>query len=166
MWVYLKKLEVKMSRISPAVDKFFPVVVAGKSNTEVFEDLMGLTEVRDTVVEHLRRIGPLTNKNFWWRDNQLVKLFNDLYKSGIVPFPPDPVDRIRWIALLCLEFANEKDFKWENIILPMDFLPDDMFGGLEKVYDVSIFIRIFRMRKRLADLGWEAYFWENFGRFN
>ncbi len=149
-----------MTRISSAVDSFFPIVVPGKENSMVFEEMLEIVSLRHSVVEHLKRIGKTAVNNFWWNDFKLIKLFNDLYKAGIIPMPIDPVDRIRWISLICLECANDSDFDCSETVIPLDFLPLEFFSVMENDYPWRVIVETIKLREKLAQVGWEAiYSW-------
>jgi hypothetical protein len=77
--------------------------------------------------------------------------------EGVV-FSAVPVERLRWIALLCVAMSNLEDFSCGNLVLPVDFLPDDMLVLYEDVYSVGVLEEVAKIRKQLEELGWKTVF--------
>jgi len=147
-----------LTRVKYALGTFFSPVVLGKENFVVFNEILESETLRKDVVSHLKRIGPTTPTNYWLKDAQLIKLFMELYKSGVVPLPSDPVYRIRWIAIICLECCNDEGFDCGEIILPMDFLPDYLCAIFEEVFGKEIYGQATGLRDSLKKSGWISVF--------
>lgn len=139
------------------VNDFFQRVLVEKENHQIFNETLEIVRLREYVIEMLTRIEE-TDSGFWWTDNDLMEMFDSLYTSGCIILPRDPVERLRWIALLCIEISEIEGFDCGNIVLPPDFLPEAMFGIYEDVYGVGVIEEIKKIRERLAKQGWEATF--------
>lgn len=129
-----------------------------KENVDVFEEALALEELRKEVVKRLIWIEKNYTGQFWWEDKPLMNLFLTLYKSGCIQLPQKPVDRLRWIALLCLEISNLEGFDCGNIIIPLDFLPDSLLFVFEEPYGRAVMESVLNLRDQLSTLGWEAVF--------
>ena len=138
--------------------KFFPVVVPGRENSEVIFDSVKIDLLRKSVVLALKRIETEDLGHCWWEDGELMKIFGDLYKAGVIFLPSDPVDRLRWIALLCIEICVVEEFSWGNVLVPMDYLPYDKFELFEDRYSINVFVEILKIRERLDGVGWHMVF--------
>lgn len=141
-----------------ALNDFFPQIVQGKSNGEVMDDATDMLFLRESVVLCLSRIESEDLGHFWWQDKELMKIFDDLYTAGVLPLPKDPVDRLRWIALVCVECSKEEGFACGDVIIPLDFLPPEMFFVFEDGYSQDIVEEVLALRKKLSELGWEKVF--------
>ena len=137
---------------------YFPVVVPGKENSEVMFEAVKLDLLRESVVLALKKIETEDLGHRWWEDSELMKIFGDLYKAGVIPLPVNPVDRLRWIALLCIEICVVEEFSWGNVLVPMDYIPYEKFELYEGRYSMSVFIEILKIRERLAGVGWQMVF--------
>lgn len=133
-------------------------VIQDKENTEVFEETLELEELRKQVVSRLEWIEKNDSGQFWWEDKPLIDLFITLYKCGCISLPKNPVERFRWIALLCLEISKMEEYACGNVVLPPDFLPEEFFEMYEDEYGVGVIDEIRKLRARLAERGWEAVF--------
>ncbi len=129
-----------------------------KENAEVFEETLALEELRKEVIERLEWIEKNDTGQFWWEDKPLINLFMTLYKCGCILLPKKPVERLRWIALLCLEISNLEEFDCGNIIIPLDFLPDSLLFVFEEPYGRAVMEGVLNLREQLSTLGWEAVF--------
>jgi len=136
----------------------FPKIVEDKTNAEVMAGLVGSVYFREVVVKHLERIENEDLGHFWWEDKVLMSFFEELFKAGVLLLPSDPVDRIRWIALACVEASNMEDFSCGNIIIPFDFLPVDMFEIFEADFGTKIMDAVIEFRESLAKKGWKVVF--------
>lgn len=140
------------------LNDFFPLIVDGKGNGEVMDEAVAMLFLRESVVLCLSRIEKDDLGRFWWEDKELMKIFRDLYSAGVLPLPKDPVDRLRWIALVCVECCSEEGFAWGNIIIPLDFLPIEEFELFEDGYSQDMVEEVLALRKKLSELGWEKVF--------
>lgn len=128
-----------------------------KENTEIFEETLGLDKLRKEVVKRLEWIEK-HDTGLWWLDKPLMSLFVTLYKAGCILLPKNPVERFRWIALLCLEISKMEEFACGNVVLPPDFLDEEYFEMYEGIYGVGLIDEISKLRSQLAERGWDAVF--------
>lgn len=134
------------SKISPKV-----------ANAEFFRETLNLPGFCGHVVFVLEEIENSKNP-LWWEEKSLLMFFDELYKAGIVTLPHDPVERIRWIALLCIAAAKAKDYSYGNVLITPDYLPDDMVEMYERVYGSDVIEEVILIREELREKGWEATF--------
>lgn len=139
-----------------AVNSMFAVVFPGKSNYEVFNDALEIYMLREQVLAKLLQIEMSDTGDFWWQDKELMGIFDLLYKSGVILLPTNPAERLRWIALLCVEISNYEEFDCGNVILPIDFLPDEMLELFEDAYGAKLIEEVIKTRKQLVEQGWES----------
>lgn len=136
----------------------FTKILPSKENEELFREAIEIQQLGDEVVERLRWIQLNIEGYLWWNDKKLIGIFTELYKSGCIVLPRYGAERIRWIALLCLEFSNIYSFDAQGIITPFDFLTEDMFAIFQDMYPKSVIKEVKELRGRLDDQGWEAVF--------
>ena len=136
----------------------FARVIPNRTNLEVFNEAMSIHQLGDEVVERLIWIEENDPGYYWWEDKQLMQLFEDLYVSGCILLPRDPVDRLRWSALLCVEFSKIYEFTCGNVVLPPDYLPDEQISTWEEYYGSDVIETIISVRKELREKGWDAVF--------
>ena len=141
-----------------AVNHMFLPILPGKLNSEVLAEALDIERLREEVVGRLSQIEKEDRGHFWWQDNELMDIFKTVYQSGCIQLPTDPVEKLRWIALLCVAMSNIEGFSCGNLILQVDFLPDDMLELYENAYSVDIFEEVAKLRKQLAEQGWMSVF--------
>ncbi|EKD52677.1 MAG: hypothetical protein ACD_61C00275G0006 [uncultured bacterium] len=141
-----------------AVNSLFSEVLPGKKNSEVFNETCDIDCLREEVVARLAKIEEDDSCQYWWQDKQLRNIFESVYKSGCILLPRDAVERLRWIAILCLQMSKIEGFSCGNVIIPPDFLPDDMMEMWVDVYGLDVVGQIAMIRMDLAKQGWEAIF--------
>ncbi len=143
--------------INPVI--YFKTLGQGVNNSEALRAAVELTELRTKVVEILKRIEKTDTDAFWWEDKELMALFMTVYKSGLIRLPTNPVERLRWIALVCVECSKAEGWQdHDKIIIPPDYLPDDLNGMYMKVYEPWVIDEVINLRNDLDARGWEAVF--------
>jgi hypothetical protein len=135
-------------------------VLPGKINSEVFNETCDIECLREEVVARLAKFEEDDSGQYWWQDKQLRNIFESVYKSGCILLPRDAVEKLRWIALLCLQMSKIEGFSCGNVIIPPDFLPDDMMEMWVDVYGLDVIGNVAMIRMDLAKRGWEAVFAE------
>jgi len=149
------KLEAQMES---AVNSLFSPIMPGKQNAEILAEALEVEKLREEVVDRLSQIEAQDQGHFWWQDHKLMDIFRTVYESGCILLPIDPVERLRWIALLCVDMSSIEGFSCGNLVLPVDFLPDDMMVLFEEVYSVGVMEEVEKIRKQLAEGGWKSIF--------
>lgn len=144
------------SMITPT--KYFKTLGQGVDNAEAMKATVDLIDLRKKVVEILAKIEATDSDMFWWENKELMNLFMTLYKSGLIRLPTDAVERLRWIALICAECSKAEEFACGNVIIPPDYLPDDLNAMYEKVYGRAVIDEVINLRNILDANGWEAKF--------
>lgn len=136
-------------------NKLFDRVSEERSNSAVISDMAKRVFLRKAVVTCLTRIGSRDEGMNWWQDKELMNIFENVYKAGVLPLPSDPVERIRWIAFLCMKTCEFDKFSYGNLLIPLDYLPDDQ---LDDSYGVSVLTDTQNLREELKQKGWNAVF--------
>ncbi len=138
----------------------FPEIVPGRTNEFLLLELNSCFFFRKVAVEHLARIEKEDLGFNWWHDEDLMKLFKDLYLAGVVLLPSDPVDRIRWIALTLIKASKTEGFSWGNIVILLDVLPDEMLEACnnEYKYGQGALEEVRKFRTELREKGWKEVF--------
>lgn len=139
----------------PEANHLFDKVYGKKSNSAVISDLSKRVYLREAVVFCLTRIESRDEGINWWQDKELMSIFENLYKAGVLPLPADPVERIRWIAFLCMKTCEFDGFSYGNLLISLDYLPDEQ---LDDSYGVSVLTDIQNLREELKQKGWNAVF--------
>jgi len=143
--------------VDSAVNTLFSEISPGKLNSEILAETLVIDKLREEVVRRLTQIEKL-DLGFWWQDKDLMEMFNSVFKSGCIILPKDPVERLRWIALLCVEMSNTEGFDCGNIVIPLDFLPLEMMVLFEDLYGVDVLESVIEIREKVAEQGWGAVF--------
>lgn len=143
----------------PDANKIFDRVSSSKTNARVMDQMSKRVVVRAMVISCLRRINERKVEINWWQDTDLMDVFKHMYKADVLPLPIDPVERIRWIAFLCIRICEVDDFNYGSLLLPLDYLPDDQLDSLiNSEYTKSIGAVVKKLRRDLKDMGWDKVF--------
>ena len=146
------------AHMESAVNSMFSPIFSNKPNSEVLAETLDIDKLREAVVARLAEIEKEDRGHYWWEDKPLMDLIQTVYQSGCILLPTDSVERLRWIALLCVAMSNIEDFSCGNLVLPVDFLPDDMMELYEDVYGLDVIEEVVKIRKQLAEWGWKSTF--------
>lgn len=149
----------KKKSLLPNANDIFSKVSDRKTNAEVIDQMSKRVIVRAVVVSCLIRINTRSEESNWWQDTDLMTTFKSMYLAGVLPLPNDSVERIRWIALLCMRACEIDGYDCGVLLLPLDYLPDDQLDDqlTGKPYEL-IRKTIIKLRNELRDKGWEAVF--------
>ena len=123
-----------------------------KINSTVLKETVGIVKLRKFVVEQLTKIEN-GSEPFWWQNKELLAIFQSLSEIGEIVLPTDPVDRARWIALLCVAMAEVEGFSYGNVLIPADYLPEEMLTEQEERYGVGVIDDIRSFRNKLLKEG-------------
>ncbi len=138
-----------------AADKFFSRISSNKSNSTVLQDILEIEKLGELVISRLEVLEK-DDEILWWEDKELIRTFDKLFQAGIVLLPNDPVDRYRWIALVCISFSEKGGFSYGNLLFSVDYLPDEMLPEREERFGVGIIEEEQQFRKKLANEGWKS----------
>jgi len=141
-----------------ATNSLFSRINPDKENSDIFTETVEIYKLREEIIARLTLLEENDFGLFWWQDLKIMEIFKMLFESGIILLPRNPVERLRWIALLCIEMSNYQEFDCGNVVLPLDFLPDEMLEIFEDCYTLGIVTDVKDIRKRLTELGWNAVF--------
>lgn len=140
------------------INESFPIVLSGRDNMDVFNEALEIQKFGDEVIERLRWIEENDPGYSWWEDKELMELFNSLYRCGCILLPREGVDRLRWIALLCIEFSNIYDFSCGNLVIAPDYVEDYELENWNDIYGTDVIEKVIDIRSKVKESGWEAIF--------
>lgn len=138
------------------VNNSFTRIAEHRENIDFFNEALAIPDFPVLIVKHLERIENSSDGHDWWLDKELMKIFDDLYKCAIVSLPCEPVERIRWIALICIACSENAGFSYGNVLVPPDYLPDEEIEGYASLYGWDVIERIQELRKQLREKGWNS----------
>ena len=97
------------------------------------------------------RLKEIESRDDWqfWEDAPLMNLFERHAQTARAPM--DPVDRVRWAALVCIAAAKIEGFAYGNVVTEPDYLPEDSpeFTEYEQIYGPAFLNNIREMRNQL-----------------
>ncbi len=154
----LSKYLNKGGTVNLKFDDLFSKVSTIKTNNYLAQEALDMVFLRVSVVLILREFEATDTEAFWWKNRNLMKIFKDLYEAAVITLPSDPVDRLRWIALLCVECSISQDFDCGNLIIPPDYASNEDLERYEELYGSAIIADIKTIRNELTEKGWKVVF--------
>jgi hypothetical protein len=145
----------RRAKTDPNPNNLFKRVDRRKSNSQIIDQMAKRAFLQSGVVACLARMGSRGAGTNWWQDKELMSVFENMYKAGVLTLPFDPVERIRWIAFLCIRACEYDGFAYGNLLIPLDYLPDDQ---LNDSYGISVLEDVLKLRRSLRDVGWNRVF--------
>lgn len=146
---------MSLSLVCNMAEKYFHKISPDKSNAQVMRDTLGIEELRKQVVSRLEIIEKEWSGS-WWEDKKLMGAFDQSFVTGKILLPLDVVERVRWIALVCIGISENEEFSYGNILLSVDYLPDEEIPDLEDDYGASVVEEIQKFHKEIAEHGWKS----------
>lgn len=137
-------------------EKYFKKISPYKDNSQVLSETVEIEKLRERVVARLEAIenGNMPN---WWEDTELMHIFDQVFTAGIIPLPLDTIERVRWIAFICIAMSIREEFSYGNVLLPIDYLPSEMiFSGEFDQYGQDCLEGVSNFRKQVAERGWKS----------
>lgn len=125
------------------------------SNARLLSDQVKKIYLRKSVIVCLQRIGREGLGINWWQDTKLMSIFQRMYEAGVLPLPVDPVERIRWIALICARACEFDGLNCDELVNELDYLPTI---GQCKDRNQDRVDRIKEIRRILKQNGWKSVF--------
>lgn len=120
------------------------------------QETVEIEKLREVVVSLLDKLEKEDRLN-WWEDKEIIGAFDQLFTSGVILLPLNVVERVRWIALVCIEICKIEGFSYGNVLNSADYVPDEglprliySYSGDRAIYDIPIF------RKKLTERGWKS----------
>lgn len=129
-----------------------------KENNQLAMEALNILLLRELVVARLSSFEATDIDTFWWNDKELMSFIKELFKAGVIFLPNDPVERLRWIALLCIECSKIEEFDCGNILLPIDFVSTFDLEKYVDLYGVAVIGDVIQIRELLKEMGWDAVF--------
>ena len=144
-------VEKRRNELMKAADRYFPQISAGITNGDLLIKTIGEKEASSFIVKRLEDIE--SKDIFFWNDDMLFKWFEDKVDSNVFTLPKDPVEKIRWQALVCMAASITEGFSYGNVLIPPDILPEESkeFWIWEKHYGTSVLEDIIDLRKQLRE---------------
>jgi hypothetical protein len=140
--------------ISSAAEKYFSVISPDKSNVRVIEDTLEVEKLRELVMERLKKLECCSEGLSWWKDKELMTAFHKLFMTGVILLPFNSVERVRWIALVCIAISERENFSYEGILIPADYLPDEELYNLQYEYGAIAIAQVIKFHNKVARKGW------------
>lgn len=138
------------------VNTIFGKILPDRENIGAFSQALEIDLFRECVVGRLMEIENAADGHDWWRDEPLMLIFEGLSRNGIIVLPHDPIERIRWIALLSIFVAKREGFSYGNVLIPPDYLPDEEIEEWSDRYGWGVIERIQNLRSNLRSDGWQS----------
>jgi hypothetical protein len=142
-------IEKRRIELMKAADRYFPQISADITNGNL---LIKTIEEKGASSFMIQRLEDIESKgNFFWNDDILFKWFEDKVDSNVFTLPKDPVEKIRWQALVCIAASITEGFSYGNVLIPPDCLPEEskVFWDYEKQYGTAVLEDIIDFRKQL-----------------
>lgn len=141
--------------LSRIANSNFARLSARNTNAVILRDLVKKIYLRESVILYLKRIEKDDLGINWWQDSELMNVFKNMYQAGVLPLPFDAVERIRWIALICVSVCIWEEFSFGNLISSLDYLPT---SDLDDSVNLDVARQILELRDNLKNNGWEYVF--------
>jgi hypothetical protein len=142
-------IEKRRIELMKAADRYFPQISAGTTNGNLLIKTIEEKEASSFIVQRLEDIE--SSGDIFWNDKVLFKWFEDKKDSSVFIIPKDPVEKIRWQALVCIAASITEGFSYGNVVIPPDCLPEESeeFWDYEKQYGTAVLENIIDLRKQL-----------------
>ena len=139
----------KNALLMSQADKYFPRIDPGTSNGQLLMRAINLQGASSLIVhrlEEIERTGELFNS-----DQELNTWLDTQIQSKVIHAPMDPVDKYRWLALMCIAASIKEDFSYGNVIIVPDYLPENSaeFREYERMYGAEVIDDILSKRESL-----------------
>ncbi len=130
-------------------DTHFSNIDPKVSNGQLLMQAVNAPGVSSSLVERLESIE--RSGELFGNDRALANWFDSQIESGAIVAPKDPVDKHRWLALMCIAASKKEDFSYGNVVLAPDYLPEDSkeFLEYESIYGANVIDDIIAKRQSL-----------------
>jgi hypothetical protein len=145
---------MSIAEVCVNAEKWFRKIAPHKTNSEIVWDTIGIDTLAKFVVKRLS-IVETEDKPFWWQDKELFRTFERGYSSGIIMLPMDVVERVRWIALMCVAICQKEGFSYGNVLIPPYYIPDEELYQFDH-YGASVLEEVQKFRRDVAEHGWKS----------
>ncbi len=150
-----------INALSRIANSNFARLSTRNTNAVILRDLVKMLFLRESVILCLKRIKKDDAGINWWQDVELMGVFKNMYQAGVLQLPFDAVERIRWIALICVSVCIREKFSFGNLISSLDYLPTI---ELDESANPDVTRQILEVRDNLKNNGWEYVFKWNHGK--
>ena len=117
-------------------------------------DTVGIEKLGKHVIARLDAVAK-EDKGFWWNDKELFSTFDHLFTTGVILLPLDVIDRVRWIALVCIGVSSKEGYSCGNVIVPVDYLPEEELYT-QTIYNEHFLEQVMNFRRKVAKQGWKS----------
>lgn len=116
-------------------DKHFRRLSGSVSNGDLLMEILELEDGNGSEFVVHRLIVAERQTNLFWEDRELSAWLDEIAKRKAISLK-DPVDRQRWLALICIAAAKKEEFPHNNVVIAPDYLPTESreFRQYEDVY--------------------------------
>jgi hypothetical protein len=137
-----------------ASNKYFPKISPYKDNAAVMRDTLEIDRLCKRMVSELKTVEQEGIN--WWENKALFGVIDCLYSSGAILLPLDLVDRVRWIALVCVAVSIQENYSFENVLCGADYLPSENMTDRDSGYDDKLVKNILKFRSSISSVGWQS----------
>lgn len=136
---------------------YFTRMESKRSNATLLGNYVKNRYLRLSVVKVLSDFETRDPGTNWWEEKDLLEIFKRMSETGALSLPKDSVERLRWVALVCISCCEKTDFDCGNLIVHLDYIPDDL---LDESYGSDVLSQIRFIRQKLTVKGWvEVFGW-------
>ena len=130
-------------------NKYFSQISPDLSNGDLLIKTVDGEGASSFIVQRLENVE--SEDDSFWNDNTLLKWFEDQADLGSFTIPKDPVEKLRWQALVCIAASKKEGFSYGNVVFPPDYLPEESeeFWDYIKNYGQYVLENIVDLRKHL-----------------
>lgn len=141
------------SQFLGVADKYFTKISDDKDNSTVLQDTVEIEKMRERIVSLVEKADK--DGIVWWEVKEFFSVFDELFTFGMILLPLDIIERIRWIALVCMAVCQMEEISYEYVFMSLDFLPDEV-ARVSEEYEADWIEKVIRFRHRAADRGWKS----------
>lgn len=138
-----------------AAKRYFSPISPNKDNGRVIAETVEIEKLRKFVVARLTTIEKEWEAG-WWEDKELMRMFDKLFITGVILLPMDVVERVRWIALVCIAISEHEGFSYGNVLVLEDYFPNEELESLEHLHGERVVEDVQQFRARIAKRGWKS----------
>ena len=139
----------EIKRLMNSADKYFNRIEPDIKNGNILIQTIETEGISASIVNRLEDIEKRGDS--FWNNKELNDWYKDQINLGNIKAPEDPVDKMRWLSLMCITASIKEGFSCGNVVIPPDVLPEDSkeFKMYEELYGSSVLEDIITFRNTL-----------------